>query len=132
VYDIEQLRHCGLLYDYSLFGKLSMTTPELRLATKGAATLRPGIAMKALVYQGLGKRGSEEKSLPMMQDPGDAIAQITPSKRDSKAWWALSSLVPLPGDSPSSKLHVMPVTSIGDVRHGRSTELQATMRAIEA
>jgi hypothetical protein len=29
-------------------------------------------------------------------------------------------------------LHVMPVTSIGDVRHGRSTELQATMRAIEA
>ena len=109
-----------------------MTTPELRLATKGAATLRPGIAMKALVYQGLGKRGSEEKSLPMMQDPGDAIAQITPSKRDSKAWWALSSLVPLPGDSPSSKLHVMPVTSIGDVRHGRSTELQATMRAIEA
>jgi len=109
-----------------------MTTPELRLATKGAATLSPGIAMKALVYQGLGKRGWEEKTLPMIQDPGDAIVQITTSKRDSKAWWALSSMVPLPGNSPSSKLHVMPVTSIGAWRHGRSTELQARMRTIEA
>jgi hypothetical protein len=102
VYDIEQLCHCESLYDYSLFGKLSITTPELRLATKGAATLSPGIAMKALVYQGLGKRGWEEKILPMIQDPGDAIVRITTSKRDSKAWWALSSLVPLPGNSPSS------------------------------
>ena len=50
-----------------------MTSPELRLATKGAATLGPGIAMKAVVYRGLGKRGWEEKSLPMIQDPGDAI-----------------------------------------------------------
>jgi hypothetical protein len=94
VYDIEQLRHCELLYDCSLFGKLSMTTTELRLATKGAATLRPGIAMKALVYQGLGKRGWEEKILPMIQDPGDAIVRIATSRRGSKAWRALSSLVP--------------------------------------
>jgi hypothetical protein len=51
VYDIEQFRHCELLYDYPLFGKLSMTSPELSLATKGAATLSPGIAVKALVYK---------------------------------------------------------------------------------
>jgi len=132
VSDIEQLRHCELLYDYPLFGDLSMTTHELRLAALCAATLSPSVAMKALVYQGLAKRGWEEGIPPMIQDPGDAIVQITASKRDSKAWWAVSSLVPLPGSSPSSKLHVMPVTSIGDVRHGRSTERQATMRTIEA
>jgi hypothetical protein len=132
VYDIEQFHHCKLFYDYPLFEKLSMTTPELKLATKGAATLSLGIAMKALVYQGLGKRGWGEKILPMIQDPGDAIVQITTSKRDSKAWRALSSLVPLPGNFPSSKLHVMPVTPIGDRRHCRSTELQATMQTIEA
>ena len=28
-----------------------MTSPELSLATKGAATLSPGIAVKALVYK---------------------------------------------------------------------------------
>jgi hypothetical protein len=109
-----------------------MSTAELRLATKSAATLGTRIALKPLFYHGLGKRAGEDKTLPMIQDPGDAIVQITTSKRDSKASWTLSFLVSLPGNSPSSKLHVMPVTSIGDWRHGRSTELQTRMRTIEA
>jgi len=111
---------------------MSMTTSELELATKSAATLSTNTAAKPLFYHGVGKRAWEDKTLPMIQDLGDAIVQITRSKWGSKALRALSSLVPLPGNSPSSKLHVMPVTSIGDVRHGRSTELQATMRIIEA
>ena len=109
-----------------------MTTAELGLATKSAATLSTSTAMKVVVFHGPGKRAWEDKTLPMIQDLGDAIVQITRSKWGSKALRALSSLVPLPGNSPSSKLHVMPVTSIGDVRHGRSTELQAIMRTIEA
>ncbi len=109
-----------------------MTTSELRMATKSAATLSARIAKKALFCHGLGKCAWEDKTLPMIQDPGDAIVQLTTSKRGSKASWAVSSPVPLPENSPSSKLHVMPVTSMGDGRHCRSTELQATMRTIEA
>ena len=109
-----------------------MTTAELGLATKSAATLSTRIAMKALVYHGPGKRAWEDKLRPAIQDPGDAIVRIATSRRGSKASWALNSLYPLPGNSPSSKLGVMSVTSIGDVHHGRSTELQATMQTIEA
>jgi len=109
-----------------------MTTSELKLATKRAATLSISIAAKPLFYHGLGKLAWEDKTLPTIQNPGDATVRIATSRRGSKAPWALSSLVPLPGNSPSSKLHVMPVTPMGDGRHGRSTELQATMRTIEA
>src|ERR1700688_3683201 len=91
-----------------------MTTSELRLATKSAATLSARIPKKA-----------------MMQDPGDAIVQLTTSNGVRKRHGLLAPPVPLPENSSSSKLHVMPVTSIGDRRHGRSTELQATMRTIE-
>jgi len=109
-----------------------MSTAELRLATKRAATLGTSIAPKALDYHGLGKRAWEVKTLSMTKNPGDAIVRMATSRRGSRASWVLSSVVPLRGNYPSSKLHVMPVTSIGDMRHGRSTELQATMRTIEA
>lgn len=109
-----------------------MTTAELGLATKSAATLSTSTAMKALVFHGPGKRAWEDKPRPAIRDPGDTIVGITTSRRGSKASWALSSLFPLPANSPSPKLGVMSVTSIGDVRHGRSTELQATMQNIEA
>jgi len=109
-----------------------MTTSELELATKRAVTLSISIAAKPLFYHGLGKLAWEDKTLPMIRDPGAAIVQITTSKRSSKASRLFSSPVPLSGNSPSSKLRVMRVTSIGDVRHGRSTELQAIMRTIEA
>lgn len=88
--------------------------------------------MKALVYHSLGKRVWEHKPRPAMPDPGDAIVRITTLRRGSKASRALSSLFSLPGNSPASKLGVMSVTSIGDPRHGRSAELQATMQTIEA
>jgi|SRR5580704_12736757 hypothetical protein len=108
---------------------MSMTTGDFGLATKSAATLSTSTAVKVLFYHGLGKLAWEDKTLPTIQDPGDAIMQITTSKRGSKASWALSSMAPFPGNSPSLKLNVMPVTPIGDGRHGRSTELQAiTMR----
>jgi hypothetical protein len=111
-----------------------MTTAELGLATKSAATLSTSITVKTLVYHGPGKRAWEDKPRPAIRDPGDAIVRITTSRRGSKASWALNSLfpLPLPGNSLSSKLGVMSVTSIGDNRHARSTELQATMQTIEA
>jgi hypothetical protein len=115
-----------------LFEKLSMTTDELGLATKSAATLSTSTAMKEVVLHSTGKRAWGDKLRPAICDPGDAIVRITTSRRGSKASWALSSLFPLPANSLSSKLRVMSVTSIGDVRHGRSTELQATMPTIEA
>jgi hypothetical protein len=73
-----------------------MTTSELKLATKSAATLRARIPKKALFYHALGKRAWEDKTLPMMQDPGEAIVQITRSKWGSKALWALRLLEVLP------------------------------------
>jgi hypothetical protein len=109
--NIEQSRHCESLYDYSLFEKISMTTAELGLATKSAATLSTSITVKTLVYHGPGKRAWEDKPRPAIRDPGDAIVRITTSRRGSKASWALSSLFPLPGNSPPSKLVVC------DVRH---------------
>jgi hypothetical protein len=132
VFSIEQSRRCESLYDHSLFEKLSMTTAELGLATKSAATLSTSTAMKEVVFHGPGKRAWEDKPRPAIRDPGDAIVRITTSRRGSKASWALSSLFPLPANSPSSKLRVMSVTSIGDLRHGGSTELQATIQTIEA
>jgi len=86
--------------------------------------------MKALVFHGQGKRAWEDMPRPAIRDPGDAIVRISTSRRDSRVSWGLSSLFPLTANSPSSKLRVMSVTSIGDVRHGRSTELQATMQTI--
>ena len=100
-----------------------MTTAELVLATKRAAILSTSTAMKPLVFHGPGKHAWEDKPCPAIRDPGDAIVRIMTSRRGSKASWALSSLFPLPANSPSPKLGVMSVTSIGDVRHGRSTEL---------
>jgi len=122
VSNIEQSRHCESLYDYSLFEKLSMTTAELVLATKRAATLSTSTAMKPLVFHGPGKHAWEDKPCRAISDPGDAIARVAISRRCSKASWGHSSFL-LPGNSPSSKWGVMFVTSIGDVRHGRSTEL---------
>ena len=109
-----------------------MTTDELALATKSAATLSNSIAMKALVYHGPDKSALVDKSRPAIQDAGDAIVRIATSRRGSKASWALSSLYPLPGDFSSSKLAVTSVTSIGVVRHGRLTKLQGAMQPIEA
>jgi hypothetical protein len=127
VCNIEQSRHCESLYDHSLFEKTSMTSAELRLATKSAAILSTNTTMKALVYYGPGKRAWEVKARPAIQDPGDGIVRITTSKRGSEASWALSSFR-LPGNS--SPL-VMSVTSIRDVRHGGSTKLRARMQTIE-
>jgi len=107
-----------------------MTATEFGLATKSAATLSTSTAMKALVFHGPGKRAWEDQPRPAIRDPGDAIVRITTSRRGSNESWALSSLFSVPANSPSSKLGVMSVTSIGDVRHGRSTELQATMQTI--
>ena len=56
-----------------------MTTPELRPATMTAATRNTSTTMKALVYHGPGKRAWEDKPRPTIQDPGDAIVQITTS-----------------------------------------------------
>lgn len=99
-----------------------MTTGELGLATKRAATLNTSTAMKPLVFHGPGKHTWEDKPCPAMRDPGHAIARVATSRRCSKASCGHSSFL-LPGNSPSSKLGVMFVTSIGDVRHGRSAEL---------
>jgi alcohol dehydrogenase len=60
--------------------EISMTTAELELATKSAATLRTGITtMKALVYHGPGKCAWEDKPRPAIQDPADAIVRLTTS-----------------------------------------------------
>jgi alcohol dehydrogenase len=56
-----------------------MTTAELELETKRAATPGTSTTMKALVYHGPGKRSWEEKPLPTIQEPGDAIVRITTS-----------------------------------------------------
>src|ERR1700693_4659671 len=107
-----------------------MTTAELQSASNSAPPLHTSTTMKELVYHSPGKRAWEDKPRPAIRDPGDAIVRITTSRRASKASRALSFLFPLPGNSPSSKLGVMSVTSIGDVRHGGSTGLQATMQTI--
>jgi hypothetical protein len=86
--------------------------------------------MKELVYRGAGGRAWELRARPTIQEPGDPIARITTSGRGSKESRTHGSF-PLPGNSPSSKLGVMSVTAIGDVRHGGSTEPQVTMQAIE-
>jgi len=106
-------------------------TTELRPASNSAAPLHTSTTMKELVCHSSGMGAWENKARPVIQDPGDAIARITRSRRGPKASWALGSF-PFPGNSPSSKLGVMSVASIGDVRHGRSTELQTTMQTIEA
>jgi hypothetical protein len=111
---------------------MSTTISEFRLASKCASTVSTNTALKAQFYHRLGRLAWEDKAVRMIQYPGYAIVRMGTSRRGSKASWALSSVVPLRGNYPSSELHVMPVTSIGDVRHGRSTELQATMRTIEA
>jgi hypothetical protein len=102
-----------------------MTTAELGLATKSAATLSTSPTLEELMCHSSGKSRSP------IEEPGDAIAPITPSKFGPQASWTLSSF-PLPGDSPFSMLGVMSVTSVSDARHGRSTELQAIMQIIEA
>src|ERR1700694_1855623 len=103
-----------------------MATAELRPASNSAAPLHTSTIMKELVYHSPGKRAWEDKPRPTIQEPGDAIARITPSRRGPRASWGHSSF-PLPGNAPSSKLGVMSVTSIGDVGHGGSTGRQATM-----
>jgi hypothetical protein len=87
--------------------------------------------MKELVNHSPGKRAWKDKPRPAIRDPGDAIVRITASRRGSIASWALPVPFPLPGISLSSKLGVMSVTSIGDMGHGGSTSLQATMEIIE-
>jgi hypothetical protein len=57
-----------------------MTTTELGLATKSAATLSTSTAMKPLVFHGPGKQAWEDKPRPAIRDPGDAIARIAASK----------------------------------------------------
>src|ERR1700675_3716348 len=100
-----------------------MTIAELRPASNGAPPLHTSTTMKELVYHSPGKRAWEDKPRPTIQEPADAIARITRSRPGPKASLALCSF-PFPGDSPSSKLGVMSVTSIGDVGHGGSTSLQ--------
>jgi hypothetical protein len=95
-----------------------MTTVELGLATKRAATLSTSTAMKPLVFHGPGKHAWEDQPCPAIRDPADAIARVATSRRCSEASFGHCSF-PLPGNSPSSKWGVMFVTSIGDVRHGR-------------
>ncbi len=56
-----------------------MITPELALAPTGAATLRSGTTMKALVYHGPGKHAWEDRPRPILRDPGDAIVRVTTS-----------------------------------------------------
>jgi alcohol dehydrogenase len=56
-----------------------MTTAELELTTTSSATLSASKRMKALVYQGPGKRSWEDNPRPVVQDPGDAIVRITTS-----------------------------------------------------
>jgi len=59
--------------------EISMTTAELELAPKSAATLSNSTTMKALVYHGPGERAWEDKPRPAIQDVGDAIVRITTS-----------------------------------------------------
>ena len=56
-----------------------MTTAELELPTKSAATPSTTATMKALVYHGPGKRAWEDKPRPTIQHPSDAIVRITTS-----------------------------------------------------
>lgn len=57
-----------------------MTTAELELADKKkTAMIRVHASMKALVYQGPGKRAWEDKPRPTLQDSGDAIVRVTTS-----------------------------------------------------
>jgi len=76
-----------------------MTTTELGLATKSAATLSISTTVKALVYQGPDKCAWEDKPRPAIRDPHDAIVRIATSRRDSKASWVHSSFA-LHGNSP--------------------------------
>jgi alcohol dehydrogenase len=56
-----------------------MTTAELELASTTAVALSNSATMKALVYHGPGSRAWEDKPLPTIQDPSDAIVRITTS-----------------------------------------------------
>ena len=57
-----------------------MTIAELELTPTNTKALEAGItSMKALVYHGPGKRAWENKPLPTIQHPGDAIVRITTS-----------------------------------------------------
>jgi hypothetical protein len=108
-----------------------VTITEFVRTSSSAATLHSSIIMKELGYHGAGRRAWEARARPTIQEPGgDPIARITTSRRGSKESRTHGSF-PLPGNSPSSKLGVMSVTAIGDVRHGGSTEPQVTMQAIE-
>jgi hypothetical protein len=72
-----------------------MTTTELGLATRSAATLSNSTAMKALVFRGPGKRAWEDEPRPAIRDPADAIARIATPRQGSKALWLITpSLFP--------------------------------------
>jgi len=56
-----------------------MTTANVELPPQSIETESPSSTMKALVYHGPGKRAWEDKPLPIIQEPGDAIVRITTS-----------------------------------------------------
>jgi len=62
-----------------------MTTFELGLATKSAATLSTSNTVKAVVYEVSGRRAWKDKPHPAIRGPGNAIARIAASRRGSKA-----------------------------------------------
>src|SRR5580693_2751025 len=62
-----------------MFGETSMTTAELQMARSNAIPISTGSTMKALVYHGPGKHAWEDKSRPIVQEPGDAIVRVTTS-----------------------------------------------------
>jgi hypothetical protein len=73
-----------------------MTTAELGLATRSAATLSISTTIKSLVHHGPGKCAWEDKPHPSIWDAGDVIFRITTLRWVSKAWRALTSLFPFP------------------------------------
>jgi alcohol dehydrogenase len=56
-----------------------MSTTEIALPFTHVATQSTNRTMKALVYHGPGKSAWEEKPMPVIQKPGDAIIRITTS-----------------------------------------------------
>jgi hypothetical protein len=87
--------------------------------------------MKELANHSPDKGSSEDKPRLAIQDPGDAIVRIATSRGAPKRRGLLAPCIPFLEILPLQSC-VISVTSIGDVRHGRLTELQATMHTIEA
>src|ERR1700735_4509912 len=74
-----QLTRRERLYADAEVQEITMSTAEVSLPTTHVAPQIKSKTMKALVYHGPGKNAWEEKPMPAIQKPGDAIIRITTS-----------------------------------------------------